>query len=420
MSFPAYDDKKESGFDWLGEVPLHWEVFPLKRMLDIQNGADHKEVEVDEGYPVIGSGGVFAYASDFLYDGESVLLGRKGTIDKPLHVTGKFWTVDTMYWSIVRPNVCGRFAYYASTTIPFGLYSTSTALPSMTKAALNEHRVALPPEDEQEAISSFLDVETSKIDGLVSEQRRLIELLKEKRQAVISHAVTKGLDPNTPMKPSGIQWLGDVPQHWTMKRLKHISPAVTVGIVVNPSTFAADEGLLFIHGGDIREGVINTSEARRISPEASEQNAKTKLEEGDVLTVRVGAGRGTTAVVPPECNGGNCASVMLVRQGEFNSDWLCFAMNDRVIQFQLEIVEYGAAQPQFNISHAIEFWFPVPARDEQDEIAEYLSNRTVAFDQLIAEAERAIELLQERRTALISAAVTGKIDVREFAHLETA
>ncbi len=147
----------------------------------------------------------------------------------------------------------------------------------------------------------------------------------------------------TPMRDSGVEWLGQVPEHWIMRRLKHISPSVTVGIVVNPSTFATEEGLPFIHGGDIRVGVINSSDARRISPQASEENAKTKLAEGDVLTVRVGAGSGTTAVVPAECAGGNCASVMLVRKGKFNSDWLCFAMNDRVIQFQREIVSYGAA-----------------------------------------------------------------------------
>ncbi len=281
-------------------------------------------------------------------------------------------------------------------------------------AFVRNFATAFPPLTEQTAIAAFLDRETLKIDSLVAEQRRLIELLKEKRQAVISHAVTKGLNPHAPTKPSGIEWLGCVPEHWTMKRLKHISPAVTVGIVVNPSTFATDHGVPFIHGGDIREGIINAKDARKITPDASELNAKTKLEAGDVLTVRVGAGRGTTAVVPPECNGGNCASVMHVRKGKFNSHWLCFAMNDRLIQFQLEIVEYDAAQPQFNISHAIEFWFSVPPKDEQDAIAEHLSYATVAFDILTAEAQRAIELLQERRTALISAAVTGKIDVRNL------
>lgn len=94
---------------------------PYKRLVDIQNGRDHKHVEQDDGYPVIGSGGPFTFASEYLYDGESVLLGRKGTIDKPLYISGRFWTVDTMYWTKIRPGICGRFAYYAATTIPFAV-----------------------------------------------------------------------------------------------------------------------------------------------------------------------------------------------------------------------------------------------------------------------------------------------------------
>jgi type I restriction enzyme S subunit len=111
---------------------------------------------------------------------------------------------------------------------------------------------------------------------------------------------------------------------------------------------------------------------------------------------------------------------MLIRRGAFNSDWLCYAMNTRLVRFQVEVVQYGAAQEQFNISHAVDFWVPVPPREEQDRIANHLDGVTRSLDALAAEAERAIELLQERRTALISAAVTGQIDVRGLADLEAA
>jgi type I restriction enzyme S subunit len=274
-----------------------------------------------------------------------------------------------------------------------------------------------PPLPEQAAIADFLERETAKIDELISEQQQLIELLKEKRQAVISHAVTKGLNPDAPMKPSGIEWLGDVPKHWEVKRLKHISPFITVGVVVNPSSFVADEGLPFIYGGDIREGIIDWANSRRIDERSGEANSKTKLNAGDLLTVRVGA-PGVTAVVPKECQDGNCASVMLIRQGEFNSQWLCYAMNTRVVRFQVEVVQYGAAQEQFNIAHAVNFWTPLPPRAEQEEITSFLDTETAKFDTLTSEAQKAIDLLQERRTALISAAVTGQIDVRKAANIK--
>ncbi len=273
---------------------------------------------------------------------------------------------------------------------------------------------AFPTIQEQSAIAVFLDRETAKIDALIAEQERLLELLAEKRQAVISHAVTKGLNPDAPMKDSGVAWLGEVPAHWTVSALKRVSPAQTVGIVVNPSTYVASDGLPFIYGGDIREGCIDLLGCRRISPEDSEKNAKTRLEAGDLLTVRVGA-PGVTAVVPPEAEGGNCASVMLIKRGDFDSRWLCYVMNDRVVRFQVEVVQYGAAQEQFNISHAMEFLIPVPSRVEQSQIADCLDKQTAVLDQLAAASKEAICLLVERRSALIAAAVTGRIDVRQAA-----
>ncbi|CAG9931734.1 restriction endonuclease subunit S [Candidatus Nitrotoga arctica] len=167
--YPAY---KPSGVPWLGEIPEQWDVVQFKHFVEIQNGSDHKHVEKAEGYPVFGSGGIFAYASDFLYDGESVLLGRKGTIDKPLHVTGRFWTVDTMYWTKIRPDASGRFAYYSALTIPFDYYSTNTAVPSMTKGNLSGHLVSRPSIREQQAIAAYLDREIARVDTLIAEKCR--------------------------------------------------------------------------------------------------------------------------------------------------------------------------------------------------------------------------------------------------------
>lgn len=188
---------KDSGVEWLGEVPNHWQVSSFKRIINIQNGADHKHIEVedlDSGYPVVGSGGIFAYASDYMFDGPSVLLGRKGTIDKPLFLNCKFWTVDTMYWSKIRDGYDPKFAYYVALNIPFDYYSTSTALPSMTKSLLGSHIVAIPNLAEQIQISNYLDDQNSKIDTLIDKARQSIELAKEHRTALISAAVTGKID----------------------------------------------------------------------------------------------------------------------------------------------------------------------------------------------------------------------------------
>jgi type I restriction enzyme, S subunit len=181
---------KESGIDWLGQIPAHWDVKPMKRCLSIQNGRDYKEVETDSGYPVIGSGGQFTFASDYLYSGEAVLLGRKGTIDKPLYIDAAFWTVDTMYYAITNSNSSAKFLYYCALGIPFSLYSTDTALPSMTQTALGNHPIATPCHDEQKAIAAFLDEKTVEINSITQKIKDAISKLKEYRTSLITNAVT--------------------------------------------------------------------------------------------------------------------------------------------------------------------------------------------------------------------------------------
>lgn len=187
-------EMNDSGIEWLGEVPAHWTIAPYKTLVDIQNGRDHKNIESERGYPVMGSGGAFAFATDFIYDGEAVLLGRKGTIDRPLYINGPFWCVDTMYWAKIRDGAHGRYAYYAALTIPFSYYSTNTALPSMTKTDLGNHKVPIPSLVEQKKIAEYLDSLTQRMSDLKREATEGIALLKERRSALISAAVTGKID----------------------------------------------------------------------------------------------------------------------------------------------------------------------------------------------------------------------------------
>jgi len=186
---------KDSGVEWLGEVPEHWVIYRLKILAKIKNGQDYKLVESERGYPVIGSGGQFSYSTNFLYNKESVLLGRKGTIDKPLYIKEPFWTVDTMYYTEVYESNHVKYIYYLALTIQFSRYSTNTALPSMTQENLGNYYLSVPKlKIEQTQIATFLDHETAKIDKLIDLQLLQIELLKERRTALISAAVTGKID----------------------------------------------------------------------------------------------------------------------------------------------------------------------------------------------------------------------------------
>lgn len=415
MSLPRYGEYKDSGVPWIGRVPAHWDVAALKRLLEIQNGADHKDVEQTEGFPVIGSGGQFAYASDYLYDGESVLLGRKGTIDKPLYINDKFWTVDTMYWSKVLPGANGRYAYYAALTIPFDYYSTNTALPSMTKGALGAHLVAQPPTSEQAAIAAFLDRETTKIDALIAEQEKLIALLAEKRQATISHAVTKGLNPNAPMKDSGVAWLGAVPAHWDVVRVKALSQFSTSG-PRGWSERITEEGSLFIQSGDLNDSMgLDYETAKRVNVGDDAEASRTRLVEGDVVVCITGAKTGNVALCaslrePAYVNQHLC----LIRPNvEVHGRFLALSLKSTVGQTQFEVSQYGLKQG-LSLENVRDLFVALPPRGEQDVIVNCLDAETTQLDALRAEAERAIALLKERRSALIAAAVTGQIDVRDI------
>ena len=223
-----YDEYKDSGVEWIGEVPRHWKVVPLKRAITINNGCDYKHVQVEEdGYPVIGSGGQFAWANQYMYDGEAVLLGRKGTIDKPMYYNGKFWTVDTMFYGIPKKNANCKYLYYMAKNIPFERYATATALPSMTQTDLNNNTICLPSLDEQSSIANYLDKKCSEIDNVISAQQKRIALLQELKQSVITHAVTKGLNPNVEMKDSGVEWIGNVPKHWEIIRTRYLCSLCT-------------------------------------------------------------------------------------------------------------------------------------------------------------------------------------------------
>lgn len=449
MSLPQYSRYKDSGVEWLGFIPEHWHVGRLKNSVLSSKGGiwgneesfddndiacvrvadfDRSKLRVALENPTIRNvlqserNGRILERGDLLLEksggGENQLVGCVVMYEHDEQaVCSNFVARLKLEADMVSEYWCYvHFALYAL-RINYCSINQTSGIQNLDQDKYLNEIVPYPDFSEQSAIATFLDRETAKIDTLISEQEKLITLLAEKRQATISHAVTKGLNPNSPMKDSGVEWLGAVPVHWKMLKLKRISPFITVGIVVNPSEYISEDGLPFIYGGDISEGKISTENSRRISVESSRRQPKTMLEVGDLLTVRVGA-PGITAVVTEECAGGNCASVMLIRRGDFESGWLCFAMNSRMVRFQVEVVQYGAAQEQFNIGHAINFWIATPPIEEQLEIEVFLKVETARLEALRSEATRGISLLKERRSALISAAVTGKIDVRQAAQQE--
>lgn len=404
--YKPYSTYKDSGVEWLGQVPEHWAIAQLKRLVSINNGSDHKAIESDNGFPVYGSGGRFAYATNYIYDGESVLLGRKGTIDKPVYVNEKFWTVDTMYWTEIKSNAHGKFCYYVATTIPFDYYATNTALPSMTQTDLGSHIIAFPDRIEQVAIATTLDRETTRIDALIQKKSRFIELLKEKRQALITHAVTKGLDPDVTMKDSGIEWIGQVPEHW------EVVPSTWLFVESKERAHADDEHL----SATQKYGVILLAEYERLEERQVTHAVKNldqrKHVELDDFVISMRSFQGGIERVKAR---GCVRSSYVVLQAGSDADVNYYAYlfkSASYIQGLQATASFIRDGQDLNYGNFRQVKLPLPCSAEQQHIAHFLDRETARIDALMKTTERSITLLKERRAAFITAAVTGQIDLR--------
>jgi type I restriction enzyme, S subunit len=267
--------------------------------------------------------------------------------------------------------------------------------------------IALPPFAEQSAIVAFLDRETAKIDALVDEQRRLIELLKEKRQAVISHAVTKGLDPKAPMKYSGIEWLGEVPEHWAIVRVKTVYRERD-----ERSTDGSEELLSVSH----LTGVTPRSEKTVNMFEAETTEGYKKVYKTDFVINTLWAWMGAMGSSKFDGIASPNYHVYALRGHEFSADYmeLMCRINSFVHFVGSRSRGVWSSRLRFYPDDFFELMLPAPPLSEQIAVIQFVENTTGAFREITANSERAIALLQERRAALISAAVTGKIDVRNF------
>ena len=408
---------KESGIDWIGQIPEEWEVTKLKYALLISNGKDYKDIEVEEGgYPVIGSGGVFARARNYMYDGDVVLLGRKGTIDKPLFYSGKFWTVDTMFYSTALNGNNIKFMYYSSLLIPFSYYSTATALPSMTQSDLNNHVLCLPSVSEQQKIADFLDKKTAQLDKVKVLLEEQIQKLKDYRASLIYETVTKGLDKTAPMKDSGIDWIGQVPQGWGVSKLKFILEKGINSIKVGPfgSSLSGDairsSGKWVYNQRNVLDN--NFTETDFYISEAKCKELKNfSVSSGDILLTTRGT-IGRVAIVPKKyCEGiiHPCLMKFKVDSKIVLPELIKYLFNDiPLVREQLNFLSNSTTIDviySYNLKNII---IPIIPIEEQYSTLEVLDRQTSDVDSLIKIKQKHIENINKQRQTLIYDYVTGK------------
>jgi len=442
--FKPYAAYKDSGVDWLGEIPAHWAVKRLRTTVgSCQNGVwgeepdgvhdiacvrvadfDRVAFRVDVSELTIRSiePGVAAARrlrrADLLLEksggGESQPVGTVVIYDHELPAVCSNFVARVQ----ISTGNNARFLTYLHACLYALRLNTrhikqSTGIQNLDSSSYLGEPVGLAPEPEQQAIAAFLDRETGRIDALVAKNQRLIGLLQERREALITRAVTKGLDPSVPLKDSGVDWLGQIPADWHCLSLKRVA-WIRYGLGEPPQLLA--DGLPFVRATNVAKGRIVETDLQFVDPGDVPWNRSPGLRAGDIIVVRSGAYTGDSAIVSPEYDGGIAGYDMVVSVQGAVSEFVAWALLSRyVLEAQIELDSLRAAQPHLNAEQLGAVVLAVPPEVEQRSIAAFLSRETARIDALIAKVREAIGRLKELRTALISAAVTGKIDVRGVA-----
>lgn len=408
--YKAYPEYKDSGVEWLGEIPTGWDTASLSKLFVIKAGGDlqqsiYSEFKTDEHkYPIYTNANddkaVYGYTKIASYPSDSITVSGRGEVGFAVFRDHEFDAIIRLL--VLIPNykeeLDGRFfAYFINEVIDFKVQSS--AIGQLSTLQISPYKVFIPPTEEQIKIANYLDYETAKIDTLIEKQQCLIELLTEKRQAVISHAVTKGLNPDVPMKDSGVEWLGEVPVHWEVKEIKfQLKSLNSRRIPINSQDRGDREGIYRYYGAS---GVIDYIDDYIF----------------DEPTVLVGE------------DGANLLSrstpLAFSAHGKYwvNNHAHILEAKDGLADFWAEVIDIidvtpivtGSAQPKLTAEALsnLKIAFP-PTVKERKEIESFIHSSKHKYGELIGYAKKAIQLMQERRTALISAAVTGKIDVRDW------
>ena len=392
-----YERYKDSGIPWLGEVPEHWDKIAIHYLVNLKSGDSITALDLVENgeYPVFGGGGFRGYINSFTHSGQFNLIGRQGALCGNVTLAnGKFFATE--HAIVVTPikKLDTKWLYYLLITMNLNQYSTSAAQPGISAEVIGRLRVPFPNFKEQTAITHYLDTKLGEIDALIDKQQTLLEKLAEQRTAVITQAVTKGLNPAAPMKNSGVEWLGDVPAHWDI-----------VGI---------SKLFMLKAGGDLQPDFFSREKDNEhcypIYTNANDEHAvygytSKKRFNADSITV---SGRGDIGFAVYRDHDFDAIIRLLVLSPlkKLDCKYYTYSIN-ALLDFKFE----SSAVAQLSTVQLAQYKLLLPSYEEQAAIADYLDQETTKIDRLCETVNQTIGCLKEYRTALITQAVTGKIKV---------
>lgn len=416
---------KPSGLAWTPEIPADWTVKKLGFLASLKSGNSitAEDIKEDGPYAVYGGNGLRGYTDRFTHEGEYALIGRQGALCGNInYAKGQFWASEHAVVVTPREEVAVRWLGELLRAMDLNQHSASAAQPGLAVETIAALKVPIPPLGKQRAIADYLDRETARIDALIDAKERVLALLAEKRRALITRAVTGGLDPHASLRDSGIPWLGEIPTHWRAQRLKCHLHRIEQGW--SPQCEAApagpeDWGVL--KAGCVNGDAFNPEENKRL-PNREAPLSDLEIRPGDVLMSRANTTEllGSAAIVRdvrPRLLLCDKLYRLDVNAAILLKDFLVYFLRTPSGRFDFERTATGASNSMQNISQEVvrNVWLPVPPLEEQQAIVDHVTRETAKLDNVSATTERTIALLKERRSALIAAAVTGQINVEAVA-----
>jgi len=426
----GYQKTKDSGVDWIGNIPEHWDIRRLKRSTKLVTEKASKQdnpiaLENIEGWTgcliktetKFEGDGIAFNVGDILFGKLRPYLAKAYLADRAGEAVG-----DLL---VLRPekDTNGKFTQYQILNREFiSIVNSSTFGSKMPRTSwdfMGNMLVTAPPIDEQEKIVNFLDRETAKIDELIQRQEKLIQFLNEKKQVAITQFSTRGFSACA-LKESDDNFLGLIPKEWKVSRLKYFTSKVSSGKTPSGgATVYSESGIKFLRSQNIYDDGLHLDDVVYISSEIDEELSSSRVEPNDVLLNITGASLGRTCIVPTEFEGANVNQhVCIIRVSNklrLNPKYLSILLKADFSKKYFDYIQNGSGREGLNFEQIRNLFIPVPPILEQEDIVKNLEVKTAKLDGLISKAQKSMTLLKEHRASLISAAVTGKIDVREVA-----
>ena len=442
----TYEKYKSSGIEWIGDIPDHWEIKKLKYLVSVKARLGWKGLKADEyvkeGFGFLSTPNIKHKEIDFeninyitkdRYDESpeimleigDVLLAKDGStlgtvnvvryLPFPSTVNSSIAVLRIKEQNVIHPKFLKLFIESDFTQNIIHLIKAGMGVPHLFQADIKEFDLLFPSITEQAAIANYLDEKTVEIDKLIANKERLIELLKEERTAIINNAVTRGINADAKLKPSGIDWLGDIPERWEVKKLKYLVSKVGSGIT--PSGGAnvyQEEGIPLLRSQNIYFDGLRLDDVAYISEEIDKSMSNSRIKDDDVLLNITGASIGRCFYVPKNFGKGNVNQhVCIIRpiKNAIETKYLHAVLSSGYGQNLIDLCQTGANREGLNFQQIRSFDIPLCEIKEQKEIIEFIESKTNKIDSTISKIEKEIELIKEYRTALISEVVTGKIKV---------